>query len=147
MKISDVISHKQSTSAATGVTIAPGDTVAALVAALSEHNVGALVVVEHDGTVAGIVSERDVVRSMATDGATVLETNVGQIMTSSVVSCTAADAVDTIAETMTQRRIRHMPVLADGQLAGIVTIGDVVAARLRTLETERCQLEEYITRG
>ena len=68
-------------------------------------------------------------------------------MTTAVISCAPSDSVDDVATIMTERRIRHMPVVADGRLAGIVTIGDVVAARLRSLESERRQLEEYITRG
>lgn len=73
-----------------------------------------------------------------------LEAEVGEIMSTSVVSCSSKDTVDSIAATMTERRIRHMPVIDDGQLVGIVSIGDVVSSRIRQLETDRGQLEQYI---
>jgi CBS domain-containing protein len=140
VKISDILRHK----GADVVTIAPSDTVATLVAALAEHNLGALIAVDGD-RVAGIVSERDIVRQFAKRGAAILELPVDKIMTTSVVSCTSRDSVDSIAETMTQRRIRHMPVIDDGALSGIVSIGDVVSSRMRQLEQDRGQLEQYIS--
>jgi CBS domain-containing protein len=119
------------------------------VQALARHNIGAIVVCEGGvgGSVAGIVSERDVVRRIAESGAAVLERPVGEIMTTDVLTCALDDSVDTVAETMTQRRIRHMPVVAaaGGGLAGIISIGDVVAHRIRQLEQDRGQLEHYIT--
>ncbi len=145
MNISDVIGHKHSSAAAQVVTITPGDSVTTLVSALAQHNVGALVVVGEQGAVIGIVSERDVVRRIAADGAAVLETPVEQIMTSDVVSCAGSDSVDQIAQTMTERRIRHMPVLDGDTLIGIVSIGDVVSSRIRQLEHDRGQLEQYIS--
>jgi CBS domain-containing protein len=140
MKISDILRHKGSTV----VTIAPTGAVAVLLAQLTEHNVGALVVLDGD-TVVGIVSERDVVRRLHERGAGLLDATVGDIMTPSVVSCRPQDSVDSVAETMTERRIRHMPVIDNGALAGIVTIGDVVSLRIRQLEQDRGQLEHYIT--
>jgi CBS domain-containing protein len=144
LKISDILRHKNATTRAAVVTIDPGDTVTALVAALAEHNVGALIVVDGD-RVLGIVSERDVVRRIAEQGPAVLDARVDTIMTTSVVSCSSEDAVDSIAETMTQRRIRHMPVIDDGELVGVISIGDVVSSRIRQLETDRGQLEHYIS--
>ena len=144
MNIADVIRHKQSAHGAEVFTITPNDTVADLLAALAEHNVGALVVMDGD-TVAGIVSERDVVRRLASHGAQALETAVGDIMTTSVLSCSSSDAVDSIAATMTERRVRHMPVIDDGTLTGLVSIGDVVSSRIRQLEQDRGQLEQYIS--
>lgn len=145
MNISDILRHKSTepTRGSTVVTIAPSETVTTLLSALAEHNVGALVVVDGDD-VAGIVSERDVVRRLAERGAQMLEAEVGEIMSTSVVSCSSKDTVDSIAATMTERRIRHMPVIDDGQLVGIVSIGDVVSSRIRQLETDRGQLEQYI---
>jgi CBS domain-containing protein len=143
VKISDILRHKQQHSGADVVTIAPAETVTTLLASLAEHNVGALVVVSDDNVV-GIVSERDVVRRISERGAELLETAVEQIMSSTVVSCSSKDSVDSIAETMTERRIRHMPVIDDGRLVGIVSIGDVVSSRIRQLETDRGQLEHYI---
>lgn len=144
MNISDILRWKATNTTAEVVTIAPSDSVAALVAALAEHNIGALVVL--DGTeVAGVVSERDVVRQTAELGAQVLEQTVDGIMSKPVVSCTSNDPIDSIAATMTDRRIRHMPVIDNGRLAGIVSIGDVVSHRIRQLEIDRGQLEHYIS--
>ncbi|HEV7192629.1 MAG TPA: CBS domain-containing protein [Jatrophihabitantaceae bacterium] len=140
MKISDILRHKGSTV----VTISPSDAVTALVSQLADHKVGALVVANGD-TVAGIVSERDVVRRLAERGAAILELTVADIMTTDVVSCDPQDSVDSVAATMTERRIRHMPVISDGGLVGIVSIGDVVLSRIQQLEQDRGQLEQYIT--
>lgn len=142
MNISEILSRKGSAV----VTSEPDRTVAELVRLLAEHKIGAVPVVDGDDTV-GIVSERDVVRRLASDGADVLGQRVSALMTTDLVTCTPADALDDIARLMTERRIRHLPVLDDGALAGIVTIGDVVAARLRELEKTREQLESYITQG
>lgn len=142
MRISDVLRGKGSSVA----TVDPGLSVGALVAELARHNVGALVVVE-GGRVAGIVSERDVVRQLHERGADLLDARVSEIMTTSVFTCLPTDTVDSLAETMTERRIRHMPVVVDGELVGIVSIGDVVKSRIGELQTEREQLESYIARG
>jgi CBS domain-containing protein len=95
----------------------------------------------------GIVSERDVVRRLAAVGAAALDQEISELMTSELVTCSPEDSLDDIAVLLTERRIRHLPVMADDELAGIVTIGDVVAARLRELEQTRAQLESYITHG
>ncbi len=142
MNISEVLSSKGSSV----VTVEPGRTVTELVALLAEHRIGAVPVVDGGSTV-GIVSERDVVRRLASEGADVLNQPVSELMTTDLITCTPADALDDIARLMTERRIRHLPVLDGGGLAGIVTIGDVVAARLRELEKTREQLESYITQG
>jgi CBS domain-containing protein len=140
MKISDILRHKGSNV----VTIAPSGAVPEMLGALAEHNVGALVVVD-GAKVVGIASERDIVRRLAELGAELLEVTVSDIMTTTVVSCGSHDSVDSVAETMTERRIRHMPVVDDDVLMGIVTIGDVVSSRIRQLEQDRGQLEQYIT--
>jgi CBS domain-containing protein len=140
MKISDILRVKGA-----DVLTTPADaTVRELIATLVENDIGALVVVDGD-EVLGIVSERDVVRRLHEWGDTLLESEVSQIMTSEIVSCTLDDDVDRIAETMTERRVRHMPVLTDGSLAGLVSIGDVVKSRIAQLEVDRGQLEQYIT--
>jgi CBS domain-containing protein len=118
--------------------------VSALLAALAEHNVGAILVCKDD-KVAGIVTERDVVRRLADRGKDVLDAPVRSIMTTDVFHAKPQDDVDSVAETMTQRRVRHMPVLDGGRLVGIVSIGDVVSSRMRQLEQDRGQLEQYIT--
>lgn len=140
MKIADILRHK----GANVVTIAPTDTVATLLASLAEHNLGALIAVDGERVV-GIVSERDVVRAAAHDGAAVFDRPISQLMTADVLSCTSSDPVASIAATMTDRRIRHMPVIDDGNLAGIVSIGDVVSSQIRQLEHEREHLEQYIS--
>jgi CBS domain-containing protein len=142
MLIADLLRHKGSAV----VTITPADSVSTLLALLAEHKVGALVVVRNDGIV-GIVSERDIVRHLNDRGAAVLEAPVSDLMTEEVLSAKPEDSIDDIGGLMTERRIRHMPVIANGKLAGIVTIGDVVAARIRQLEQDRGQLEHYITQG
>jgi CBS domain-containing protein len=99
-----------------------------------------------DGTeLRGVVSERDVVRRLHTDGDTVLDTELVDLMTSDVVSCGVDDDIDTIAATMTERRIRHMPVLRGDSLVGVVSIGDVVKSRMEQLQSESDQLTHYIT--
>ncbi len=142
MSISEILRRKGSTV----ITAGPHESVAELVSLLGRHKIGAVVVVE-DGRTVGIVSERDVVRRLGEVGAEVLSLRVADLMSADVVTCGPDDALDDIAEQMTERRIRHLPVLADGELAGIVTIGDVVAARIRELEQTRVQLESYITQG
>jgi CBS domain-containing protein len=140
VNISDILRHK----GGEVWTIGRAERVSTLLDTLAEHNVGALLVVEGSDVV-GIVSERDIVRNIAQRGAPVLEAAVGDIMTAPVVSCTSHDSVDSIAQTMTERRVRHMPVIDDGTLVGVISIGDVVSSRMRQLETDRGQLEQYIS--
>jgi CBS domain-containing protein len=142
MRISDVLRGKGSNVA----TVDPALSVSGLVAELARHNVGAMVVVAN-GEVVGIVSERDVVRQLHERGADLLNARVSDIMTSSVYTCLPTDSVDSLAATMTERRIRHMPVVVDGSLVGIVSIGDVVKSRIGELQTEREQLQSYIAQG
>lgn len=148
MKISDILRHKPEHQGTDVITIAPGDTVENLIAMLAQMRVGALVVVDGsaaDAAVVGIVSERDIVRRLDDLGAAILDATVAEIMTPEVFSCSPTDDVDDIAAVMTARRIRHMPVLDDGRLAGLVSIGDVVSSRIQQLEQDRGQLEHYIT--
>jgi CBS domain-containing protein len=97
--------------------------------------------------VAGIVSERDVVRRLAEHGAAVLDRPVSEIMTTSVFTCTSNDTVESLSVLMTERRIRHVPVVDNGRLAGIVSIGDVVKRQISRLQEEQAQLEQYIIQG
>lgn len=129
------------------VTIRPDDTVGQLVALLAEHRIGAVVVSGDGSTIDGIVSERDVVRALAND-TVITEHAVATIMTSTVF-CAPTDAtVEDLMVLMTERRVRHIPVTdSDGALTGIVSIGDVVKARLGELEGERAALLGYITSG
>ncbi len=125
-------------------TIPPTATVRELLGVLAEHRIGA-VVVSADDSIAGIVSERDVVRRLGDDAAGLLDRPVSAIMTADVVTCTPQTAVEDLARTMTERRIRHVPVVDDdGALVGIVSIGDVVKSRISELESERDDLVGYI---
>ncbi len=129
------------------VTVSPTASVGDVVATLARHHVGALVVSDDGTHVHGIVSERDVVRSLAEHGSDLLDHEVSSIMTREVVTCELTTTVDELSSRMTERRIRHMPVVVDGELAGIVSIGDVVKDRIRDLETEAQTLHEYISHG
>lgn len=142
MRIADVLRNKGSAVA----TISPDTTVTELLAGLAERNIGAMVVVAPDG-VQGIVSERDVVRRLNELGAGVLALPVSEIMTSIVVTCGPGDSIDSLSALMTNNRVRHVPVIDDGELAGIVSIGDVVKTRMEELEAEQKQLHAYITQG
>jgi CBS domain-containing protein len=146
VQISDILRHKaQHTAHGEQVhAIAPDGRVAELLDRLAEHDVGALVVVDGDAVI-GIVSERDVVRQLHHRGVSVVEASVDSIMTREVLGCRPEDTINDVATLMTERRIRHLPVLNDGELVGIVSIGDVVSSRMRELENDRAQLEHYIT--
>jgi CBS domain-containing protein len=140
MRINDVLRGKPRQDV---VTISPGAGVRELLALLDEHNVGALIVSDDGVTVAGIVSERDVVRSLARDEAA-LDAVVADIMTTVVQTCEGTSLVDDLMQVMTEHRVRHVPVLTDGQLTGIISIGDVVKSRIGELEFERDQLDHYV---
>ena len=143
MRIADVLRNK----GADVATVRPEATVDELLTGLAERNIGAMVVVGSAGVIAGIVSERDVVRKLHENGPDVLALPVAQIMTSVVATCSLESSVDDLSELMTEKRVRHIPVLVDGRLAGIVSIGDVVKTRMEELKTERQQLQAYITQG
>ena len=144
MRISDVLRTKGSSVA----TVSPKATVEEVVAALAAHRVGALVVSNDDTRIDGIVSERDIVRALHLRGAAVLTERVTSLMTTDVRTCEPSDDIDSLTLLMTNHRIRHVPVVdADGRLAGIVSIGDVVKKRIDELETEREALVDYITTG
>ena len=125
------------------ITIGPDATVRELLALLAEHNVGALIVSTDGSAVTGIVSERDVVRSLHRDPAA-LESPVSAIMTSSVHTCEPTASVDELMVLMTEHRFRHVPVVSEGRLTGIISIGDVVKSRMAELVFERDQLDSYV---
>lgn len=112
---------------------------------LSERNIGAIVVTDGQLNVAGIISERDVVRAMARNGASVVDQPVSSFMTSSVVTCSAEDSTHELMTKMTTGRFRHLPVVADGKLDGIISIGDVVKARINEVQREAEALRDYIS--
>ena len=121
--------------------------VAEVISALARHGVGALVVSDDGRHVDGIVSERDVVRALAGSGTEVLAWPVRDIMTAEVVTCDRSMPIDVLAALMTDQRIRHVPVVTDGVLAGIVSIGDVVKHRITELETETQAMRDYVLNG
>jgi len=127
------------------VTITPDTTVRQLLAVLAEHGIGA-VIVSADGTsVDGIASERDIVRAFAKRGAAAMSEPVTAIYTPDVHTVTPDTQIEEVMRMMTERRVRHAPVVLDGSLRGIVSIGDVVKNRIDELETERAALTDYIT--
>jgi CBS domain-containing protein len=139
MRITDVLRGKGSDV----LTIGPSATVAELIALIAGRNIGALPVVDA-GRLVGIVSERDVVRRLHDVGTALLERRVAEIMTTEVTTCRPDDSVVDLARIMTERRFRHLPVVVEGRLCGIVSIGDLVKARIDQLEVERQQLQSYI---
>ncbi|MDP3967514.1 MAG: CBS domain-containing protein [Nocardioides sp.] len=143
MRISEILNAKASQDV---VTVRPDAGVRELVALLAEHNVGALVVSADGTSLDGIVSERDVVRHLHHDG-TVVNNTVGAIMTTEVSTCSPETDLDELMQTMTERRIRHVPVCDGDSLVGIVSIGDVVKHKIDRLEFERDQLDSYVHRS
>ena len=141
MPISDILRGKGSQV----VTVTPESKVRHLLAILAEHRIGAVVVSRDGTTVDGIASERDIVQALARRGAAVLSEPVTAIYTAEVHTVTPQTPIEEVMRMMTERRVRHAPVVADGRLQGIVSIGDVVKIRLGELETERTALTEYIT--
>jgi CBS domain-containing protein len=140
MRIREVLAAKPSQDV---VTVRPDATVRELIGMLAEHNIGALVVSVDGSSVDGIVSERDVVRRLHEDEA-VLESPVSAIMSSDVETCEGDHTVNELMQVMTDRRFRHVPVVAEGRLTGIVSIGDVVKSRMSELQFERDQLDSYV---
>jgi CBS domain-containing protein len=142
MRIADVLRTKGGAVA----TITPETSVSGLLNELALHNIGAMVVVSTEGLV-GIVSERDVVRKLHEHGADLLRMPVSEIMTTMVATCAPSDSIGHLNALMTTKRVRHIPVLENGRLVGIVSIGDVVKQRMDELESEQRALQDYITRG
>jgi CBS domain-containing protein len=127
------------------VTVTPDTDVRRLLAVLAEHRIGAVVVSRDGRSVDGIVSERDVVRAMADRGTDVLHEQVSTIATADVHTCVPDARIEDLMRLMTDQRIRHVPVVADGALAGIISIGDVVKNRIQELESESAALSDYIS--
>jgi CBS domain-containing protein len=122
-----------------------GVTLGELVKRLASHRIGAIVVRGAKGEVAGIVSERDVVRALAMSGAEVLGWPVSKVMTRNVVTAREADTIDQLMSRMTEGRFRHLPVVEAGELVGIVSIGDVVKHRVAEVELEASAMRDYIS--
>lgn len=141
MKLASILTDKGDFVA----TIAPDATVFAMLKLLEDHRIGAVIVSADGNSIVGMASERDVVRALNERGSVVLDGPVSQIMSKLVASGSPSTSVEEVMVVMTEQRVRHIPVLVDDQLVGIVSIGDVVKARIEKLEDERKSLMSYIT--
>jgi CBS domain-containing protein len=126
------------------VSVQPHRTLAEAIRILSERRIGAVVVSGADGALIGILSERDIIHALAESGAAALESPVSRAMTAKVVTCRAQTTVDELMEIMTTGRFRHIPVIENGRVAGIVSIGDVVKHRVAAIEAESRAMRDYI---
>lgn len=140
MTVANILAHKGSTV----FSVAPALSIYDAARTLRQHHVGAVLVLEADGTVQGVLSERDIVRALVDAGPEVMDKPVKTIMTTLLHTCRPADTVHSAMEQMTTRRIRHLPVLEDGKLVGMVSIGDLVKARIEQSEREAAELKDYI---
>jgi len=143
MNVASILKHKGRDCA----TIKQDQTVSEAVRVLSDKNIGALVVVDDAGDIAGILSERDVVANLADGSAELLAAPVSRIMTLDVFTCSPTDTTEQLMNQMTNSRIRHLPVKENGKLAGIISIGDVVKWRIAEVESRAEALREYIATG
>ncbi|RVU21685.1 CBS domain-containing protein [Methylobacterium oryzihabitans] len=140
MTVARILSQK----GRTVVTVQPHRTLSEAATLLAEKGIGALVVSDAGQTVMGILSERDIIRAVARHGATALDNPVSRHMTSRVQTCTRETAVDEVMEMMTDGRFRHVPVVEEGRMIGLISIGDVVKTRIEAVEAEHQALREYI---
>jgi CBS domain-containing protein len=143
MFVSDILSQK----GGSVFTVTPGASVAHVSQQLSVRRIGSVLVLDADGGVAGIVSERDLVRALASHGAKALELEARQVMTRDVVTCDPDESIDYVMEVMTSGRFRHLPVVRHGELLGLVSIGDIVKSRLEETRYETEALKAYIVAG
>lgn len=126
------------------ITIGPSAKLADVAKLMSKERVGAVVVLDDDANIAGIVSERDITRGLAEHGADILTMTADKVMTADVVTCRPEDGIDKLMQKMTTGRFRHIPVMDKGKMVGIVSIGDIVKFRLEELEAEASMLQNYI---
>jgi CBS domain-containing protein len=143
MFVSDILAEK----GGLVFTVTPGTTLGQVSRQLSTRRIGSVLIVDRLDRVAGIVSERDIVHALASHGAPALELEAAEVMTRNVVTCDPDDSIDQVMETMTRGRFRHVPVVRRGELLGLVSIGDVVKARLKETEHETEALRAYIVAG
>ena len=141
MHVSDILKTKGTNVVATR----PEETIAATARLLATNRIGAVLVKDAEDGIAGIISERDIVSMVARDGAAALDCLVEDCMTREVIACAPSDAISAVMAKMTDQRIRHLPVLDDGALAGMISIGDVVKCRLEEAQHEVDALRDYVT--
>lgn len=140
MAVAHILRQKGSTV----YSVTPGDSVQTIVDVLAKQRIGAVLVIDRDGHLAGIVSERDVVMAMAGDAAAVAGKSATDIMTARVRTCSPSDTEAELMTLMTEHRVRHLPVLSNGKIAGMISIGDVVKLRMEMMELEAEQMKTYI---
>jgi CBS domain-containing protein len=140
MQIAEILNRKGSFVA----TVAPGDPVSQVIRELTRLGIGTVVVSTDGTTIEGIASERDVIRALDEFGTAILDRPVRELMSTTIETCSAEDTVDSLVMTMTNHRIRHVPVVDGGIMVGIVSIGDVVKTRMDELERDRAALVDYI---
>lgn len=138
------VAHILNSKGRTVISASPADTVQAAAKTLAEKRIGAVLVVGGDGRIAGIVSERDVVRALAQHGGQALDLKLSDIMTKQVHTCGPSDSEAELMGLMTGRRVRHLPVLEHGKLIGMISIGDVVKYRIEAIEREADEMKTYI---
>ena len=129
------------------ISVDEGASVMEALAVLKENRIGAVLVMSSGNQIAGVLSERDVVRGLVDGGAALLDSPVSGLMTRDVITCKPADSIDAVMALMTEKRIRHLPVMDGGSLSGVITIGDVVKQRIAEAEHEADALKEYIATG
>ncbi len=140
MLIATILKQKGSTI----YSVAPGDSVQKIVDTLDQYRIGSVLVIDELGHLAGIVSERDVVRAMAGNVSAVVKKTAADIMTARVRTCSPSDSESEIMGLMTEHRIRHLPVMVNGKIAGMISIGDIVKHRIETMEAEAEHMKSYI---
>lgn len=140
MKIETILEAKGSTV----YSVRADDSIADAIKLLNQHNIGVVVVVDDKDAIAGILSERDVVRNMADDGGAIMQARVSKCMTANPFTCTPDSTVDELMQLMTRRRIRHVPVVDQGRITGLISIGDVVKRKIEEAEEEAAAMREYI---
>ncbi|MEQ8504199.1 MAG: CBS domain-containing protein [Rhodospirillales bacterium] len=141
MNVKNILERKGSTV----TTIKPGATIGDAARLLAEAKIGAIVVSEDGETIAGILSERDIVRVIGTDGSGALNRPVTEAMTADVITCNPDDRINILMGMMTQRRIRHLPVAVNGKMTGLISIGDVVKERMDEIEHDAAAMRDYIS--
>jgi CBS domain-containing protein len=139
------VSHILHTKGRNVVTAAPNDTVRSVAKSLAEKRIGAIIITNEANAIQGIVSERDIVRCIATDGLDALNLPVSKIMTKKVKTCADEDSEIELMALMTENRIRHLPVVNHGKLGGMISIGDVVKFRIEAIEREAAEMKAYIS--
>jgi CBS domain-containing protein len=139
------VSHILSAKGRDVVTAKPEDTIRSVAQTLATRRIGAVIILSDAGRIEGIISERDVVRAIAKDGADALDHHVSKVMTSKVKTCSDTDSEAALMTMMTENRIRHLPVVSHGKLVGMISIGDVVKYRIEAIEHEAEDLKAYIS--